>query len=134
MLPKGADITTQDDSGDTPFCTHFRFHDDFKRESFVSMVKEFARLSIENLPICQYDVSLIQTKQNLQELFKNCKNELLTMKSIKFCGSLSYCSLLKSLKNIKKLASLFKNEIVKKFQEMIYKEFLTKQSKQETSP
>lgn len=107
LIRKGAKISAPDGFTRTPFgALNFYWLTDDVR----TMVREFAKLSIENGSILEEDMNSIKNHEDCQKYFDDCKNELLLMKSAIFYYPFSCYSILKMTKNMKKLAKLLKNK------------------------
>lgn len=113
LIHKGASISEEDNFGKTPFSV-MNLTDSKSELCMIAMVKEFAKLGMENIPIALKDLDLINTYPKIKEYFEMCKDELRLLKSTKFDTVYSYYSILKMSKKIKKLAYLVKNEEFKK--------------------
>lgn len=86
------------------------------------MVKEFSKLSYENLPVSEKDMVLIQSNPSIREYFEKCKLELHEMSRIQFYGLHAFYSLLKI--KIKSLAIILKNkDNVARYEENLNKFF-----------
>lgn len=112
LIKNGAKISTEAifgrrTQGPTPFSlldsTKYNYDDCCK-----VMIKEFSKLSFENIAVSKKDMSLIMSNSKTHECFENCMTELDQMANTKLCLQFSYFSLLKM--PIKKLALLTKNE------------------------
>lgn len=110
LIQRGADISIVNKDGHTPFGNCLRSAKDDDDLCIITMIKEFSKLSFENIPFSNKDMDLLQKKRNLQEHFENCKLELSRMKATVFHPPYSYYSVLKMSKNIKKLAKLTNND------------------------
>lgn len=122
LMLEGADIAAVENSGRTAFSflepDHCQKHHRHCRKSIITMIKEFSKLSFENLLTSKSnsDIDLIQKNSETRECFKQCTLELHQMASTKFYGPYSYYSVLKMSKNITRSAHLTKNgEFVSKF-------------------
>lgn len=120
LISKGAEISAVNTGGKTPFYLLFYQagqdfdENDVDKANFDSslsvMVKEFAKLSFENIQISKIDMKLIRNNPKAKEIFEKCTKELQQMASTKFYGFYTYYSVMKMTKNLKKLAHLTKNE------------------------
>lgn len=116
LLRKGADISQENDFGRTPY-----YDLDMEDEDYHScmrvMVKEFSKMTFENLPIHEDDMNKLKRYTNDYKFYENCLNELSQLAKIKFYGSYTYYFVLVS-KKFKKLANLTRNkDFVKHFKD-----------------
>lgn len=114
LLKRGADIRVKSINGETPFTTlikskaYSQQRSNYMR-SYQLIVKELSRLRDEDFPLDD-DMKLMKKVPIAENFFRKCMSELGEMKRIKFFGPHTYHSVLKVLKDSKKLAKLTKNE------------------------
>lgn len=117
LLRKGADISPVHTDGSTPF-TFFYSEDSDSRGCRIFMIKEFSKLTFENIKVHEKDMNSIKESKKSKEHFTKCMEELESMASTKFYGSYTYYSVLKMSISMKKLSKLVSNEkLVKEFKE-----------------
>lgn len=109
LIQKNACISVENSRKDTPFMQLEPSNKNYLRCVYV-MVKEFAKLTYENLLDSKTDLNQIKRIPDAQAYFEGCVSELNVMASLKFYDSYSYYSVLKMKNNIKKLAHLTNNE------------------------
>lgn len=109
LIRKGAEISPESRFSSTPFSELIPERDKYEPCS-IAMVKEFSKLSFENIPIFEKDMHQIRKIPKAQKNFEKRADELKQLASTKFYASYSYYSLLRMSKNIKKLALLTKND------------------------
>lgn len=116
LLQKCADVCMNNAEDMTPFSLLNRENDNY-RPCMNVMIKEFARLTFEDMLVAESDINFIKSYPNLLKLFEKFISELNQMANTKFYCSYSYHYVLKMSKGIKKLAFLTKNEeFVARFQ------------------
>lgn len=120
LIRKGFNVSTESYDEMTPLALLISF-DDYIDDAYnlcvTVMMKEFAKLDIENQTISQKDMKLIQNNSEILKLFESSKNELSQLKNRIFFPPYSYYSVLKMSENIKRLAKLTMNEeFVEEFQ------------------
>lgn len=121
FLSHGADITIPDYLDNTPF-TELVHGNAYYDQCSLIMIKEFSRLTFENLSFSEGDMSLIHTHSKNRKHFKMCLAELQQMANTIFYAPHSFYSVFKKSISIKKLASFAKNEeLVSKFKENLSK-------------
>lgn len=122
LLLNGANISIKTAEGNkTPFSMLKPEEQDYN-DCVVTMVKEFARLTFENISIHDEDMELIIKNPMAHRNFNMCMDELKQMASTIFYGSHSYYSILKKLNSIDQIAVFTKNEkFVSKFNENLEK-------------
>lgn len=109
LMRKGADISPMDRRGNTPFSL-LSFDESEHDASVRVMIKEFSKMSFENLDIHEKDANRIQKNLSALEYLNQCTAELNQLAKTKFYASFSYYSILQMSKKLKKLAKLTKNE------------------------
>lgn len=120
LIQKGADLSPEDDEGETPF---FQIQssgedEDTRVKCTIVMVKEFSKLNFENKVVSQKDMDYIRANPWIQHHFESCANELFQMANTEFYAPCSFYSLLNRCMAIKKLANFTKNEnLVSRFEE-----------------
>lgn len=120
LIRKGANINAVNTNNATPFSQMDEEDDDYESCLRV-MVKEFSKLTFDNISVNKFDMDLVQANPMAQECLAECVGELSLMSSIKFYGPFTYYNILQMKKNIEKLACLTKNkEFVSKFEENLY--------------
>lgn len=117
LLQKGANLNAEDNDGSTPFSLLDPERDYNYNICLKTIVKEFARLNFESLPISRENVELIQGNLKARKYFDLCTIELNKMSNTVFYASYSYNFVFKASKNnFRKLVHLTKNkEFVEKF-------------------
>lgn len=81
------------------------------------IVKQFAKMKIQNHSISKIDMELIYGHENTRKYFEDCVSELSLMDNTKFHGPYSFYFVLKNSKDLKTLSNLAKNEnFVKNFE------------------
>lgn len=121
LLRRGARVSEKDDSGMTPM-----FYLNPELESYgkcaAVLTKEFSKLAFEDVPIEPSDMGVIKSDPVAREIFDECAEELESMAGTKFHKSLTYYSVLKTSRNLKRLARVLNNEdLVKEFRENLNK-------------
>lgn len=110
LLKNGANISAINENGETPFSLLDPGSDNYKKCAII-MIKEFAKLSIDNPPVNKCDRYLIDQNDNeAYENFRNCLIELVLMARVKFYNDYSYYQILNMSKNIEELANLTYND------------------------
>lgn len=109
LIREGADISAKDEDGDTPFSLLFQFNPWEVRDATYVFVKKFSRLRLDNIPIDEKDVKLIQTERKTREYFEKCLIELPQLSEVEFYSHYSFYTIL-MFNNIKKLSKLTRNE------------------------
>lgn len=119
LIQNGAKISPVDHEGRTPFFQLNPENENYKRCQIV-MLKEFARLTFENLFVSEYDMALIQADPNARRHFRNCLIELNRMANTQFYSPYSYYCMMKESINKNQLANLMNNEqLFSKFEEYL---------------
>lgn len=109
LIRKGAKISPLDVRDWTPFSVLLD-QVNYDKKCVAAMVKGFSRLIFEKISVYKPDMELIRADPWARDYFQKCILELEEMANTKFYGHYSYYFVLKMSKNIKKLASLTKNE------------------------
>lgn len=105
----GADISAKTIQGTTPLAL-LRPNRDNYEQCLLAIVKEFSKHTFDNVPLCEIDAILIQSKPKARETWEKCMGELHEMSSDKFYPPYSYYSVLKMSRRIKRLSHLTRNE------------------------
>lgn len=73
LVHKGADVTARTRSGATPLSIMFRFNNqyNFHDASICSLIKGFAKLSFDNIPIAEADMMLIRGKKKFKSTLRS---------------------------------------------------------------
>lgn len=110
LLRKGADVSVENKNGQTPFSLLRSGRYGYGRCK-NAMIKEFSRLSFENVPISIKDANLIQVSSKNHRRFRRYLTELKVLENTKFYKNYTYYSMLKMSNNMRKLAHLTENNL-----------------------
>lgn len=131
LVHNGADISAQDENGKTPY-SRLEPEYNYYKNCRLAMIKEFSKLTFENIPVSQFDINLVRENPDAREEFEKCLEELKLMAETKFYAPYSYYRVLKRSMEIKKLSKLAKNEeLFSKFEEFMCKVSYYKKDLQE---
>lgn len=117
LLRHGADVRAEDAKGQTPLAKLavlnfelFEYFHEVSRGCLILLLKEYSRLSFENVPISTRDMDLINGDPVAREMFGRFRSELERMSRTRFHGELTYYCVLKMSRNVRKLSRLTKSE------------------------
>lgn len=120
LINKGADITVQDENGETPFALLKPNKNDHYNQSIINMIKRIAKVVFQNLPLLESDMKLLKENIKALELYNQCTAELEQMVNTEFFAPNSIYSMINGTISMKKLAYLTKNEeLVSKFEDYL---------------
>lgn len=109
LVQEGADISAENNKGQTPFMSINR-EDSFYKFAMRTMVNEFAKMAFEGIPVSKTDMKSILQNPVAKKCFEESMNELKKMSSVTFHAPYTYYSVLKMSKNLNRLAKLLKNQ------------------------
>lgn len=115
LLRKGADVNIEAKDGITAFTALFNYYGyrKIRLQNFscvTTILKKLGKLSMEDVPLLETDMEVINAEPVYKKLLEDCKSELTQMSRTKFYPPYSYYSVLNMSKNIKKLSNLTKND------------------------
>lgn len=124
LIQEGADITAEDENGDTPFALSYLSDPEDEEDvhqrhlCMQTMIRFISRMLYEKISVNKKDVDLIEGDADARKYFQLCNKELEKISKTKFYSSYLYYFVLKSSKiNNRRLAKLTKNQdFVKKFE------------------
>lgn len=112
LLQRGADVCKKTNNGFTPYTilNPEQTERDNYEKCVNTMMREFAKLTMEGRAVDDYDMALIFSDPRDKEFFERCMAELQLLRDLNFYHSYSFYRLLKMSKNIKELFELVKND------------------------
>lgn len=75
LLSKGANVSAQNNIGNTPFSLLDNEVKDYNR-SLIIMIKEFLKLAFEKIAVFEADMKLIKDNPENSKYFEKCTTEL----------------------------------------------------------